>query len=169
MLFRSMYTINYSEKTEEKIDFAELTASKIRTLKNYDVISSQHGKAFNYYPQHDDFTVDATKLWDTENVSGLELKISTLTGIKNFRRRFLYCIKNIEILCNEEEVIENGISVLHCFHSFSVTTLRGLSMHSGVKYKTLAEAQKAVADVIELGADVADYLFNPADSTLSLI
>ena len=82
------------------MDFAEITAAKIRTLNAYDDISSNRGKAYNYFPQNDDFTVDATRLWDTDNVSGLEKRISFLTGIKDFTRRFLYCIKNIEIICN---------------------------------------------------------------------
>ena len=164
-----MYSINYNEKTEEKIDFAELSATKIRTLKEYDIISSQRGKAYNQYPQHDDFTVDTNDLWDTKNVSGLEKKISFLTGIKDYTRRFLYCIKNIEIICNEEEIVEEGNSVLHCFHSFSVTTLNGIKMHSGIKYALKTEAEKAVLDVIELGADIDNYLFETNDSTLIIV
>jgi hypothetical protein len=164
-----MYSINYDEQTEEKIDFAELTAAKIRTLKEYDVISSQRGKAFNYFPQNEDFTVDPAQLWDTENVSGIEKRISFLTGIKDYTRRFLYCIKNIEILCNEKEVLEVGNTILKCYHSYSVTTLSGLSMHSVVEYQTKEEALQAVLDVIELGADVMNYLFDPTDKTLQII
>lgn len=164
-----MYTINYNEKTEEKIEFAELTASKIRTLKEYDIISSQRGKAYNCYPQHVDFTVDNNELWDTKNVSGLEKKISFVTGISNYARRFLYCIKNIEIICNEEEVVENGNSMLKCFHSFSVTTLNGSRMHSGVKYETKASAEQAVLDVIEMGDDIANYLYYTPDKTLVIV
>lgn len=164
-----MFSINYNEKTEEKIDFAELTSSKIRTLKEYDIISSQRGKASNYYPQNGDFTVDASELWNTNNVSGLEKKISFLTGISDYSRRFLYCTKNIEIICNEEEIIENGNTVLKCFHSFSVTTLSGLKMHSGVKYETKPDAEKAVLDVIEMGNDIGNYLFDASDSTLTIV
>ncbi len=164
-----MYSINYNDKTEEKIDFTELSASKIRTLKEYDVISSERGKGYNYFPQLADFTLDTSRLWDTDNVSGLEKKISFLSGISDYSRRFLYCIRNLEILCNEEEIIENGNTVLHCFHSFSVTTLNGLRMHSGVKYETLTEARQAVLDVTELGDDVAAYLFDTTTSRLLLI
>lgn len=164
-----MYSINYDEQTEEKINFSELTAAKIRTLKEYDIISSQRGKAFNYFPQNEDFTVDATQLWDTTNVSGIEKRISFLTGINDYTRRFLYCIKNIEIICNEKEVIEEGSTILKCYHSFSVKTLMGLSMHSVVEYKTKEAALQAVLDVIELGADTMNYLFDSTENTLQII
>ncbi|HWJ28183.1 MAG TPA: hypothetical protein VNS32_16690, partial [Flavisolibacter sp.] len=125
-----MYTINYNEQTEEKIDSAELIAAKIKTLKNYDDISSNRGKAFNYFPQHDDLTIDTTQIWDTLNVSGLEKRISFLTGIQDPSRRFLYCIQNIEVICMEKEVTENGQVILKCFHSFYVESLAGVRLDS---------------------------------------
>jgi len=164
-----MYSINYNEKTEEKIEFSELTGAKIRTLKEYDIISSQRGKAFNYFPQNDDFTVDTSKLWDTDNVSGLEKRISFLTGIKDYTRRFLYCIKNIELVCNQKEVEEEGNKIIKCFISFSVTTPSGLTMHSVVEYQTKEKATQAVLDAIELGADILNYLFDATDKTLQII
>jgi hypothetical protein len=103
-----MYSINYNEKTEEKISFSELTEAKIRTLSQYDILSSQRGKAYNYFPQNDDFTIAVSALWDTDNVSGLEKKVSFLTGIKDYTRRFLYCIKNDETDSMEEVVVEGN-------------------------------------------------------------
>jgi hypothetical protein len=151
-----MYRINYNERTEEKMDFAEITAAKIRTLNAYDDISSNRGKAYNYFPQNDDFTVDATRLWDTDNVSGLEKRISFLTGIKDFTRRFLYCIKNIEIICNEKTVTENGEDQLRCFHSFSITSLHGVKLVSK-EYEKKSDAEEAVKKVIETGSDPQQY------------
>jgi hypothetical protein len=45
------------------------------------------GRAFNYFPQNyfppqPDFSVDTSKLWDTDNVSGLEKKLCHLGGIE---------------------------------------------------------------------------------------
>jgi len=160
-----MYTINYNEKTEEKIDFAEITDAKIRTLKAYDDISSNRGKAFNYFPQKNDFTIDTNKLWDTDNVSGLEKRISFLTGIKDFTRRFLYCIKNIEIICTEKTVVEDGEEKLECFHSFSITTLSGIKMTSK-EYEKKSDAEDAVKKVIETGNDPNNYSVEGSGSNI---
>jgi hypothetical protein len=162
-----MYTINYSEKTEEKISFAEITDAKIRTLKAYDDISSNRGKAFDYFPQKDDFTIDTTKLWDTDNVSGLEKRISFLTGIKDFTRRFLYCIKNIEVVCDEKTVVENGEEKLKCFHSFSITSLSGITMKSK-EYEKKSDAEDAVKKVIETGNDPNSYSIDGSGSNLTI-
>lgn len=162
-----MYTINYNDKTEEKIDFAEITDAKLRTLKAYDDISSNRGRAFNYFPQKDDFTIDTVRLWDTDNVSGLEKRISFLTGIKDFTRRFLYCIKNIEVVCNEKTVEENGEEKLKCFHSFSITSLSGIRMKSK-EYEKKPDADDAVKKVIETGHDPANYSVNGAGAASTI-
>lgn len=166
-----MYIINYNEKTEEKLDFKELTKAKIKTLAEYPEISSKRGTAFNYYPQpaaENDFSVDNSKLWDTDNVSGLEKRISTLTGIENYNRRFLYCIKNIEIICNEERRTENGKEIVKCFHSFSVTNLSGLIMQSVVEYETKEKAQESFKEISELGKARINYSYDTADKKLKL-
>jgi len=162
-----MYRINYIERTEEKIEADELIRAKVRSLKDYDVISSGRGKAFNYFPQHPDFTVDATWLWDTENVSGLEKRISLLTGIRDFSRRFLYCIANVEVVCNEEPVEVEGEEILRCFHTFSFTSLSGITFQS-VKYEKKADAEKAALDAIERGADKGNYQFD-TDAKLIIV
>ncbi|GFD80222.1 hypothetical protein KUL118_30840 [Tenacibaculum sp. KUL118] len=52
-------------------------------LKDYKVISSEKGLAFNYYKQNQD------KLWYTNNVSGFQKRIARLMGISNEKRRYL--------------------------------------------------------------------------------
>lgn len=163
-----MYTINYNDKTEEKIDFSELADAKIRVLQNYPDISSNRGKAYNYFPQKGNFTIDTTQLWDTDNVSGLEKRAGFLTGIKNIYRRYLYCIKNINIVCIEKEVKVNGEPVLRCFHSFSVTTLNGVKLNSQ-EYEVKQDAIDALNKVVDLGKDAANYtLTTGANITIRL-
>jgi hypothetical protein len=157
-----MYTINYTEMTEEKIDFTEITDAKIRTLQNYPDISSNRGKAYDYFPQDNHFNLDTIKLWDTDNVSGLEKRISFLTGIKDIHRRFLSCIKNIEIICNEKEVVENGETKLKCFHSFTVISLTGVKFASK-EYDKKSDAKDAVQKVLQLGGDVNNYALDNND------
>ncbi|HEY1871812.1 MAG TPA: hypothetical protein VGG71_12190, partial [Chitinophagaceae bacterium] len=148
--------------TEEKIDFSEITGAKIRTLQAYDNISSNRGKAYDYFPEDNNFNVDTTKLWDTDNVSGLEKRISFLTGIKDYTRRFLSCIKNIEVVCNEKEVEENGEAKLKCFHSFIIYSLTGVKFVSQ-EYEKKSDAEDAAQKAIELGKDPGNYTIDNVD------
>jgi len=154
-----MYKVNYDDRSEERISFEEVSAAKIDTLKKYDDISSNRGKAFNYSPQIEQivngelqFSPDTTKYWDTDNVSGLEKRIAALTGIKDNRRRFLYCIKQIEIICTEKEVNVNGNKELKCFHNFTVTSRNGISLVSK-DFEDKKEAETARDKIISKGTD----------------
>ncbi|MBK8983221.1 MAG: hypothetical protein IPM38_13095 [Ignavibacteria bacterium] len=84
-----LYTYTSTEEYEE-IEAGELINDKINFIKDYPVISSERGRAFNYLEES----------WDTVNVSGFEKRISRLSGINEFSRRFLFCIRNIEIQKN---------------------------------------------------------------------
>lgn len=147
-----MYRINLENISLEKVDPQELLDVKINTLKTYAEVSQARNLAFNYSPQTDTFELDETKLWDTDNVSGLEKRISYLTGIQDFMRRFLYCIKNVEILCEEKEVGEE----IHCQHHFSLTSLNGTKLVSK-KYTSKSEAESVLTDVLELGINADNF------------
>lgn len=58
-------------------------SNKEAFLKDYKVISSERGVAFNYYKQLQE------NLWDTNNVSGFQKRIARLMGIANEKRRHL--------------------------------------------------------------------------------
>ncbi|MBC7849220.1 MAG: hypothetical protein H7Y31_05770 [Chitinophagaceae bacterium] len=163
-----MFRINYEDQTEEKIDFSEIQNAKRALLRNYPSISAARGKAFNYYPQRDDFSIDTEALWNTLNVSGLEKRISALTGIADPSRRFLYCMKNIEIVCTEKLVNENGNELPRCFHEFAITTKTGVVLRNSQVYETKATAEEAVVKIIELGKSTGNYSFNVTDHNLQL-
>ena len=163
-----MYKINYQDKTEEKISFNDLSGAKTRTIKNYPAISSERGKAYNYFPQKSDFALDTSQLWDTKNVSGLEKRISFLTGIDDYSRRFLYCILNEKIICTEKTISENGEDVLKCFCSFSFTSMGGIKLKSP-DFTSREDAVNAQAEAIELASDIANYLFDSTSLTLHII
>lgn len=97
-----MYSLDYQTQQETSIDPQQLIADKIQFIKDYPGISYERGKAFNYFPQNDDFSVKTSQLWDTDNVSGLEKKTSRLGGIKDFTRRFLYCIGEATIITTSD-------------------------------------------------------------------
>ncbi|MFD2567832.1 hypothetical protein [Pseudotenacibaculum haliotis] len=58
-------------------------ANKKAFLKDYVAISSQRGAAFNYYKQPKE------SLWDTDNISGFQKRVSRLLGLKDYTRRHL--------------------------------------------------------------------------------
>jgi hypothetical protein len=57
--------------------------TKKEFLKDYDQTSMRRGSAFNYFRQPKE------KLWNTDNVSGVQKRISRLVGIKDYTRRNL--------------------------------------------------------------------------------
>ncbi len=63
----------------------ELIEDKIQFLSEYPIVSRERHKAFNYRPE------DSAQIWDTDNVSGLEKRVSRLMGIANYQRRNLAC------------------------------------------------------------------------------
>ncbi len=58
-------------------------SNKETFLKDYKVISSNRGVAFNYYKQKKE------NLWDTDNISGFQKRLARLMGITNENRRHL--------------------------------------------------------------------------------
>jgi hypothetical protein len=64
---------------------AELIADKIGFLRTYPVMSRQRGQGANMRPE------DPGLLWDSTNVSGLEMRAGRLLGIDDLTRRDLHC------------------------------------------------------------------------------
>ncbi len=73
-LMKQLYGV-HSEKV--------ILQTKQEFLKDYDQTSMARGSAFNYFRQPNE------NLWNTENVSGVQKRISRLAGIKNYERRNL--------------------------------------------------------------------------------
>lgn len=63
----------------------ELIDDKIDFLQAYPVVSRERHKALNYRPE------DPARIWDTNNVSGLEKRVSRLVGMAKVLRRNLAC------------------------------------------------------------------------------
>lgn len=146
------YRINFEEQTEERISSEELIATKVQTLANYPEISANRSHAFNYFPQTDGFELAADRLWDTDNVSGLEKRIGALTGIQDVTRRFLYCINHTEIHCDEEDI--DG--TLHCRYYFKLTARVGMVLASP-KLQTRPEAEAMLKKVLDATAVAENF------------
>lgn len=136
-----MYSLNYETQQQTAIQPSEIINSKITFLKDYPQISYERARAFNYFPQNKDFTVDTLKLWDTDNVSGLEKKTSRLTGIKNYARRFLYCSGNTTVVATSGTPVK---------YEFVLKDIAANQLTSTKKFDTQDEANDAIASFIDL-------------------
>ena len=76
----------------------DLITDKIDFLREYPVISRDRYKAFNYRPEIPE------QIWDTDNVSGLQKRISRLVGIDDYSRRNLSCRAVLTILFRTEAI-----------------------------------------------------------------
>ncbi|MGK6352097.1 hypothetical protein [Parapedobacter sp. DT-150] len=150
-----LYRVNYEERTAEKIEASTLMQAKINTLKHYPEISRDRAKAYHYAPLSADGLPDESKLWDTDNVSGLEKRVGFLTGIADISRRYLYCIKQVTIHCEEANIGDE----VTCTHYFGLTTRTGTRFQSP-RFPTKAEAEAALASLWELSTDAGNYTYS---------
>jgi uncharacterized protein YegP (UPF0339 family) len=160
-----MYSINYKDKTAKALKAEKVIDNKTAFLKEYPVISYGRGTAFNYFPLTDTNVVDETRLWDTDNVSGLEKRSAKLSGIKNYYRRFLSCIKNIEIIAvKEKEVQADSTELIKTYYQFIIKNKNGDTLVQKDKHETREGVEKIVAELPGLLNDKANFLYdNPSD------
>ena len=119
-----------------------LIRDKVVFLKNYPVVSSQRGKGFNYK--------DPARLWDTDNVPGLQKRVAGLLGIENADRRFLYCPS-----LRDGFVIDDLGGGVFSFHLTDKGTK--LLSSSGV-FSSQEEAWYAIEILLKKMYDPANYL-----------
>ncbi len=112
---------------EGKKDLEEIVEDKSRFLSQYADISRNRGRAFNY--------ADQRQIWDTDNVSGLEKRVSGLMGLDDWRRRHL---NNFQVMQRREEYLFQILD-----HRTNVLFI------SGQTYADWREAEKEYIDLIE--------------------
>jgi hypothetical protein len=165
-----MFSINYKDRTAESISSEKLISNKIDFLKEYPVLSYERGTAFNYYPLTSTNDIDITRLWDTDNVSGLEKRSSKLAGIKNYFRRFLSCIKNIEIKTIKEKVIQpDSTELVKTYYEFVLQNKNGDKLVQKEKFESKADLEKVVEELIGLLNDKANYLYDSTTHKIEII
>lgn len=117
---------------KERIAEAELINDKILFLKDYPVISADRGKAFNYL-------VDS---WNTNNVSGLEKRVSRFAGIHDSTQRSLFCWPDYE-------VINNGTAIDPKFIFHLVNSSGDAVLQSVREYNTIEETENVLNKLYE--------------------
>ena len=76
----------------------DLIDDKIDFLADYPQVSRDRGRSFNYRPQN------PADVWETDNVAGLQKRVSRLLGIDDYTRRDLACAEMLELLFGTRKV-----------------------------------------------------------------
>lgn len=125
---------------KERIGEKKLINDKILFLKDYPVISAERGKAFDYLADS----------WNTDNVSGLEKRVSRFTGIHNFMQRDLFCLPNFEITNNGTTADPKFVFTF--FNKIHEATLKSVK-----EYQAQEDVENAINAVYERMHDKDNY------------
>ena len=123
----------------------DLIADKLDFLADYPAISRERGNAFNYK--------DPDRLWSSDNVSGLEKRVSRLLGIRSYERRFLSdCIEQAFEIYQEED--------MDAVDEYRFRLKNGednILLSSSRHFHSIAEANRTIRQVIRFGTDRQRY------------
>ncbi len=118
-----------------------IIATKNKFLKEYDVISSERGMAFNYTKKED--------FWNTQNVSGFQKRISLLSGISNYNRRDLF---------HQKLVIETLVRTDKIEYRWKIMDNTTVYLSSKKDYKTKQAALNNLLIALKLATDKEKYV-----------
>jgi hypothetical protein len=131
--------------------------SKREFLKDYKSISAERGSAFNFYKQSEE------NLWNTNNISGFQKRVSRLLGVKDYSRRSL-----TESFVEIKEHTRDDDSV---WYSWSISNSENSIVLQSVKeHSSISHASHALYDVVLLiiqtsEEDIKEYVKNGIEST----
>ena len=118
----------------QKHDLQKTVQDKSHFLYHYPEISRNRGRAFNY--------TNKLSLWNTDNISGFERKVTAMMGIPDFNRQNL----------NNFRVKEsNGIYYYRLFYKGSMVLLGKFA------YKTKSDAENNLEEIFHLARDKSKY------------
>ena len=126
-----------------KVSEEELIHDKIAFLRDYPMISSERGKAFDY--------TQTDELWDTQNVSGLEKRIVRLLGIERFERAS-FCVLETELYAEEDEDLEIEIR-----WRVKIRQSGKIVLSSSMNYPTEQAASAEMNQALLLAQEASNY------------
>ncbi|MFI5171331.1 MAG: hypothetical protein ACHQFW_03020 [Chitinophagales bacterium] len=144
MLFEYKSADKYKEASME-----ELIEKKLSFLNNFPELSGQRSRAHNY--------IDSANIWNSNNVSGYEKRISTMAGLENSIRRFMFCFNKIEIL--EETFDENNKAVKKYYFEMRDETDR-LLLQSTKRFDKHSDLELIISQLPESGEVKKRYKFD---------
>jgi hypothetical protein len=113
---------------------ANIISTKNRFIKQYDIISSERGLAFNYRK---------IKQWDTNNVSGFQKRIALLSGLDDYSRRDLFN-DHISIETLLRNTVADGV---HVEYRWLIKSDSKVHLSS---QKDFASKQQAINELLEV-------------------
>jgi len=130
---------------------ANIISTKNRFIKEYDIISSERGLAFNYR---------SAEQWDTENVSGFQKRIALLSGLDDYSRRDLFNdYISIETLQRNTE--RDGI---HFEYRWLIKSDSKVFLSSQKDFVTKQQAINELLEVLKLATNQDNYVLRQTET-----
>ncbi|PTX63133.1 hypothetical protein C8N46_102536 [Kordia periserrulae] len=144
----TMYKLFGKEKDSVE---ANIITTKNRFIKEYDIISSERGLAFNYR---------LPTQWDTENVSGFQKRIALLSGLDDYSRRDLFNdFISIETL--ERDTIADGI---HFEYRWLIKSDDKVYLSSQKDFTSKQRAINELLEVLKLVTNQNNYVLRQTET-----
>jgi len=128
----------------------ELISDKVAFLKELPTLSSQRAKSFA--------SKDEAAVWDTENVSGLQKRVSRMLGFKDYSRRFL----SKEPFGNIEFYQEIDVDIVNEFRFRVIADDQKILLSSHKHYHIINDGYQIIYDVLDFGKNPANYKIHPS-------
>ena len=144
----TMYKLFGKEKDSVE---ANIITTKNRFIKEYDIISSERGLAFNYR---------LPAQWDTENVSGFQKRIALLSGLDDYSRRDLFNdFISIETL--ERDTLKDGI---HFEYRWLIKSDDKVYLSSQKDFTSKQKAINELLEVLKLVTNQNNYVLRQTET-----
>lgn len=144
----TMYKLFGKEKDSVE---ANIITTKNRFIKEYDIISSERGLAFNYR---------LPTQWDTENVSGFQKRIALLSGLDDYSRRDLFNdFISVETL--ERDTIADGI---HFEYRWLIKSDDKVYLSSQKDFTSKQKAINELLEVLKLVTNQNNYVLRQTET-----
>ncbi len=137
-------------------DISELVGKIVATKDIEGITIADHPSNFvsisNANAKKDILIASFQDIWNTDNVSGLQKRVSRLLGFENYDRRNLVHPEPFHHFLIEEDPAEPN--------SFSFTlkrTIEGSQMRSGYVYPTRNDAENGIQSVIRSAIDTSNF------------
>jgi hypothetical protein len=146
--FTDYSLLMYASSNQQFTD--ELIADKVAFLKELPTLGSQRAKSFT--------SKDVAAVWDTENVSGLEKRVSRMLGFNDYSRRLL----SKGPFGNIEFYQEIDVDIVNEYRFRVISDDHKIMLSSHKHYHLIDDGYQIIYDVLEFGKNPANYKIHPS-------
>ena len=130
---------------------ANIINTKNKFIKEYDIISSERGLAFNYR---------SSSYWDTNNVSGFQKRIALLSGLDDYSRRDLFS-DNISIETLLRVTVKEGF---HVEYRWQIKSDEKVHLSSQKDFKSKQQAINELLEVLKLVTNQNNFVLRQTET-----